>query len=67
VAAGHEVTCLARGTSGSMPDGVRAVIADRDGEAALDAVRTQDWGLAGDVARSPRRSAPSAARSRGPG
>ncbi len=29
--AGHEVVCLARGISGSVPDGVRHVRADRDG------------------------------------
>ena len=30
VAAGHDVTCLARGESGAMPDGVQVVLADRD-------------------------------------
>lgn len=53
VAAGHEVTCLARGRSGSMPDGVRAVLADRDDDGALDGVRAEDWDLVVDVARQP--------------
>lgn len=49
VAAGHEVTCLARGSSGDFPDGVRAVVADRsspgayDGLPAFDAVIEVSW------------------------
>jgi 2'-hydroxyisoflavone reductase len=40
-AAGHDVTCLARGVSGSVPDGVRLVVADRNGADAYT-------GLCGD-------------------
>lgn len=34
--AGHDVTCLARGESGDVPDGVRLVRADRDDPTAYD-------------------------------
>ena len=53
LAAGHDVTCLARGESGPMPAGVRAVLADRDRTDGLSAVRSQDWDLVVDVARQP--------------
>lgn len=36
--AGHDVTCLARGASGDVPDGVALVRADRDDPAAYDAL-----------------------------
>ncbi|MGZ5416958.1 MAG: hypothetical protein ACXWDI_07240, partial [Nocardioides sp.] len=49
----HVVTCLARGTSGSVPDGVELVAADRDGLAAYDAVAGRDWDFVVDVARQP--------------
>jgi nucleoside-diphosphate-sugar epimerase len=53
VAAGHEVTCAARGVSGAVPDGATLVPVDRsrpDGLAALDG-RTFDAVI--DVARVP--------------
>ncbi len=53
VSAGHEVTCLARGESGAMPDGVRAVRADRDLPNGLDGVTGEEWDLAVDVSRQP--------------
>ncbi len=53
LAAGHEVTCLARGESGPMPDGVHAVLADRGEDDALEGVRRQDWDLAVDLAWHP--------------
>lgn len=49
---GHDVTCLARGESGTAPEGVRLVHGDRalpDAYAALDG----DWDLVLDVARVP--------------
>lgn len=54
VAAGHEVTCLARGESGTPPEGVRFVPADRtqaDAYAALPA--SERWDLVVDVSRQP--------------
>jgi len=54
VAAGHDVTCLARGESGEVPAGARLVRADRssaDGYAALPA--SERWDLVVDVARQP--------------
>ncbi|MDQ1564893.1 MAG: hypothetical protein QOI14_1844, partial [Actinomycetota bacterium] len=40
VSRGHEVTCVARGESGEVPDGVTLVRADRDHEDGLAAVAT---------------------------
>jgi nucleoside-diphosphate-sugar epimerase len=37
LALGHEVTCLARGTSGSVPAGARLLVADRNSPGALAA------------------------------
>ncbi|MGN6743756.1 MAG: NAD-dependent epimerase/dehydratase family protein [Amnibacterium sp.] len=53
VARGHDVVCLARGASGSVPPGARLVVADRDDPAALDAVRQERWDAVVDVARQP--------------
>jgi nucleoside-diphosphate-sugar epimerase len=53
LARGHEVTVLARGESGPMPVGARAVQADRTDPAAYDAVAGQDWDGVVDVARQP--------------
>ncbi|MER1995817.1 MAG: NAD-dependent epimerase/dehydratase family protein [Arthrobacter sp.] len=51
VAAGHEVTCLARGSS--VPDGVRLIRADRDDDAGLAPVAGEPWDAVIDVARQP--------------
>ena len=40
LAQGHEVTCLARGNSGSVPDGVTLVAADRSHPDAYREVST---------------------------
>lgn len=53
LAQGHDVTCLARGLSGSAPEGVALVQADRDRPDAYDAVAGQDWDVAIDVSRQP--------------
>lgn len=54
VAQGHDVTCLARGESGSPPTGARLVRADRDDPQAYAALRgSGDWDLVVDVARQP--------------
>lgn len=59
LAGGHEVTCLARGEAGAVPDGATLVRADRDDPEAYAALpRRADGGLATydlvvDVARQP--------------
>lgn len=53
LAAGHQVTCLARGTSGAPPDGVAWVQADRDTEDAYAQVRADAWDTVVDVSRQP--------------
>jgi nucleoside-diphosphate-sugar epimerase len=53
-AAGHDVTCAARGTSGEPVDGVRFVKADRDDPAGLSAVDGQTFDAVVDVSRTPR-------------
>ena len=50
---GHEVTCLARGNSGTVAPGVRFVQADRDSDGAYDEVVGQQWDGVIDVARQP--------------
>ena len=50
---GHQVTALARGESGSPPDGVRLVRSDRGAPGAYDEVSDQDWDAVVDVARQP--------------
>ncbi|HET8595463.1 MAG TPA: NAD-dependent epimerase/dehydratase family protein, partial [Intrasporangium sp.] len=51
---GHEVTCLARGSSGSVPDGAHLVRGDRDDEAVYAAeLGPREWDLVVDLARQP--------------
>ncbi len=53
VAAGHEVTALARGEAGDAPDGARFVAADRDRDDAFDGVADETWDAVIDVSRQP--------------
>ncbi len=53
VSRGHEVTCLARGSSGDVPAGARLVRADRDRTDAYDLVAAERWEAVVDVARQP--------------
>lgn len=50
---GHEVTCLARGTSGDAPDGAVFVPADRTGPGAYDQIAGERWDVVIDVSRQP--------------
>lgn len=55
VADGHEVTCLARGVAGGVPDGARWVRGDRDQPDGLVAVTAAgaQWDAVVDVSRQP--------------
>jgi len=53
VAAGHEVTALARGEAGDAPDGARFVVADRDREDAFAELAGESWDAVIDVSRQP--------------
>lgn len=53
LARGHDVTCLARGRSGTPPDGVTWVRADRDQQGAYDGVRGVTWDAVVDVSWQP--------------
>ena len=53
LADGHEVTCLARGVSGRVPDGAQVVVADRTRPGAYDDVAGRTWDVVLDVARQP--------------
>jgi hypothetical protein len=50
---GHQVTCLARGSSGSAPNGAVFVRADRNQPNAYDAVIRDQWDGIVDVSRQP--------------
>ena len=50
---GDEVTCLARGVSGRVPDGAEVVVADRTRPGAYDDVARRDWDVVLDVSRQP--------------
>jgi 2'-hydroxyisoflavone reductase len=50
---GHDVTCLARGSSGDPVEGVHLVRADRDADNAVDQVDGSQWDVVVDVARQP--------------
>ena len=50
---GHEVTCLARGESGSVPAGATLVPGDRTRPDAYHGVVDVDWDLVVDVSRQP--------------
>lgn len=52
VARGHDVTALARGESGAVPEGARFVRSDRTAPGAFDEV-SGDWDAVIDVARQP--------------
>ena len=50
---GHDVTCLARGESGDVAEGVVLVRADRDDPGAYDDLTTRRWDAVVDVTRQP--------------
>ena len=53
LAAGHDVTCLARGESGAVPPGATSVRADRTQPDAYREVSAGRWDLVVDVSRQP--------------
>ncbi|QIM20426.1 oxidoreductase [Phycicoccus sp. HDW14] len=64
LAAGHDVTCVARGSSGEVADGARLVRADRTGD-GLGGVEDEHWDAVVDVARDPGQVARAVAALRG--
>ncbi|MDQ6641420.1 MAG: oxidoreductase [Actinomycetota bacterium] len=52
-ASGHDVVCVARGTSGEPAPGVRLVTADRNADDGLALVSGEKWDAVVDVARQP--------------
>jgi 2'-hydroxyisoflavone reductase len=50
---GHDVTCVARGESGSVAEGARLLKADRDRDDAFESIAGQQWDAVYDVARLP--------------
>ncbi|MEP7792459.1 NAD-dependent epimerase/dehydratase family protein, partial [Sanguibacter sp. 25GB23B1] len=53
LAQGDRVTCLARGESGTVPDGATLVRGDRSRPGAYDEVARTDWDAVVDVSRDP--------------
>lgn len=53
VGQGHDVTCLARGESGSVPDGATLVTGDRSRPEAYRPLVDSRWDLVVDVSRQP--------------
>jgi 2'-hydroxyisoflavone reductase len=53
VQSGHQVTCLARGVSGAVPDGATLATADRTQPGAYDQVKDQQWDVVMDVSSQP--------------
>lgn len=53
LAAGHTVTCIARGESGTVPAGAELVRGDRVDVAAYAAVADRSWDVVVDVSRQP--------------
>ncbi len=50
---GHQVTCLARGVSGDVPDGAAWVSSDRTQPGAYSQVSDQEWDVVLDVSSQP--------------
>lgn len=55
--AGHQVTALARGESGAVPDGVELVRADRTARGAYDGIAGRGWDAVVEVGRQPGQTA----------
>ncbi|MFD3702277.1 NAD-dependent epimerase/dehydratase family protein [Nocardia sp. NPDC058658] len=55
VARGHEVTCVARGRSGQVPEGVRLLCVDREHHGALEVLADDQFDAVIDVARAASR------------
>ena len=53
LALGHQVTCLARGSSGDAPVGAEFVHADRTQPGAYDHIAGEQWDVVIDVSRQP--------------
>ena len=53
VAAGHDVVCLARGETGSVPEGAEHLRVDRGLPSAYEEVARRDWGWVVDVVWQP--------------
>src|SRR5882757_7009940 len=52
-ATGHDVTCAARGISGSVPHGARFIYVDRDGPDGLASLAGKEFDAVVDVSRNP--------------